>query len=161
MVSCSDLPPGTDSPFVPTRQCKFFWLILQGSHTHTHTEHGNGAAFKFTINYKGFNTDLQIGARRQEREHMLWTVVGKGGTEELSHSGLRTRSHHESHRLNICRLWWLLGVHFKVYLRKTDYCNTEEPKAKLATIFHKSHTQHENTGIYWPFFSLSPAYNLV
>lgn len=92
---------------------------------------------------------------------MLWTVVGKGGTEELSHSGLRTRSHHESHRLNICRLWWLLGVHFKVYLRKTDYCNTEEPKAKLATIFHKSHTQHENTGIYWAFFSLSPAYNLV
>lgn len=86
--------------------------------------------------------------------------MGKGGTEELSHSVLKARSHRESHELNICRLWWLLGVQFKVYLRKTECCNTEEAKAKLATIFHKSHTQHEKVNVYWAFSSLSPAYNL-
>lgn len=58
-------------------------------------------------------------------------------------------------------MWWLLGVQFKIYLRKTDNCNTEEPKAKLATIFNKSHTQYENASTYWAFFSLSPAYNLI
>lgn len=87
--------------------------------------------------------------------------MGKKGTEELSHSGLKAQSQCESHGLNICRLWWLLGVQFKVYLRKTDCCNTEEAKAKLTTIFHKSHTQDEKVNVYWAFSSLSPAYNLV
>lgn len=108
------------------------------------------------------NVSTQIYRQRQGRQgaHTL-NCHGQGRTEELSHSGLRARPDCESHRLNICRLWWLLSEQFNIYLRKTDYCNTEEPKAKLATIFHKSHTQYENASIYWAFLSLSPAYNLV